>query len=103
MCVCAALCAYVACRTQLDVRAQYMLVCHSKGTQGLVVVVQRHVSSGGIVGALAGWRARHLGLVSYLAPDGATLCIEPRGKSRPMCMRTYVHSVSKKGHVWAAQ
>ena len=42
--------------------------------------VQRDASSGGIVRALAGWRARHPGLVSYLAQDGATLCIEPRGK-----------------------
>ena len=53
---------------------------HNQGTQELVVDVQRDASSGGIVGALAGWRARHLGLVSYLAQDGATICIEPRGK-----------------------
>ena len=63
---------------------------HSQGTQELVVYVQRDASSGGIVGALAGWRARHPGLVSYLAQDGVTLCIEPRGKLRPMCMRMYV-------------
>ena len=62
-----------------------------QGTKELVVERRQNVLRVvGSVGIPAGWRARHLGWVSDLAQDGATLCIEPRGKLRPMCMRMYV-------------
>ena len=62
-----------------------------QGTKELVVERRQNVLRVvGSMGIPAGWRARHLGWVSYLAQDGATLCIEPRGKLGPMCMRMYV-------------